>query len=309
MSLARRILMVGGTVSCALGTGYLMQYGLSDTPSLDQTTASGQQADDEVMRELEGIVLTSATPQEAEQTLKADLLVQPEPEPVTPEPARAEDCAIKATAEPVPMASVALSVAAPCNVNERLTVHHSGLMFTDVTDAFGRLDITVPALSETAVFILAFENNKGTVARTEVADLDAYDRVALQWKGPAGFQMHALEFGAAYGQKGHVWAGTEAHGLGQVARLGTPAAPTSQLVEIYTFPSGQAAQSGTIALTIEAEVTADNCGRDINAQSFDLRDGGRLRSRDLVLSMPDCGATGDFLVLNNLVEDLKIAAK
>ena len=34
----------------------------------------------------------------------------------------------------------------------------------------------------------------------------------------------------------------------------------------------------------------------------------RLRTQDLTLAMPDCQATGDFLVLNNLLENLKIAA-
>ena len=37
--------------------------------------------------------------------------------------------------------------------------------------------------------------------------------------------------------------------------------------------------------------------------------GYRLRFRELSLKMPDCGATGEFLVLDNLLEDLKIAAR
>ncbi len=34
-----------------------------------------------------------------------------------------------------------------------------------------------------------------------------------------------------------------------------------------------------------------------------------METRDLILSVPDCDAVGDFLVLNNLVDDLKIAGK
>ena len=34
-----------------------------------------------------------------------------------------------------------------------------------------------------------------------------------------------------------------------------------------------------------------------------------LRVRDLSLSIPACDGVGDFLVLKNLVEDLKIAAR
>ncbi|UWQ79252.1 hypothetical protein K3725_18470 [Leisingera sp. S132] len=60
-------------------------------------------------------------------------------------------------------------------------------------------------------------------------------------------------------------------------------------------------------MTAEAEVTGRNCGQDIIAQALRLT-GGRLTSRDLVMVMPDCEAQRSFLVLNNLLEDLKIAA-
>ena len=58
----------------------------------------------------------------------------------------------------------------------------------------------------------------------------------------------------------------------------------------------------------EAEVTAQNCGQVIEAQSLELGDGGRLRTQYLTMTAPDCDAIGDFLVLNNLVDDPKIAA-
>jgi hypothetical protein len=54
-------------------------------------------------------------------------------------------------------------------------------------------------------------------------------------------------------------------------------------------------------------VTKINCGRDIQAQSLEMRDAGQLKSQNLSLSVPGCDAVGDFLVLNNLLEDLKVA--
>jgi hypothetical protein len=56
-------------------------------------------------------------------------------------------------------------------------------------------------------------------------------------------------------------------------------------------------------------VTDRNCGRDISAQSLEMRASGGLRTRELELSIPNCTALGDFLVLNNLMDDLKIAAR
>jgi hypothetical protein len=96
---------------------------------------------------------------------------------------------------------------------------------------------------------------------------------------------------------------------GDVVRLGKLGNSTSRVAEIYSVPRDQLARSDAISLTIEAEVTAANCDRDIAAQSLELRANRSLRMRDLTLSMPSCDATGDFLVLNNLVEDLKIAGK
>lgn len=221
-------------------------------------------------------------------------------------------CELSVRAQPAEMASVRLAIDAPCNCNERLTVHHTGMMFTDTTDAAGHLAVTVPALSEHAVFIVQLDSGKTGVATAEVPTLGDYDRVALQWRGDAGFQIHAREFGADYGSEGHIWPGhpaaSDARLSGTMTVLGEADTLNPNLVQIYTFPIRTAKQTGTVALSVEAEVTKANCGRDIAAQSLELRDGGRVRTQDLVLSMPDCSAKGDFLVLNNLVDDLKIAA-
>jgi hypothetical protein len=187
------------------------------------------------------------------------------------------------------------------------------MMFTAVTDGAGNLQLDVPVLNEKAIFVLAFANGKGAVAQTRVPDVAGYDRVVVQWSGREGFQIHALEFGASYGDLGHVWSGSAqtaedaANGWGFVTRLGDVETLAPQIVEIYSFPNATSERTGTIALSIETEVTDANCGRDITAESLELVAGGGLRTRDLVLSVPDCSAIGDFLVLNNLVDDLKIA--
>ena len=102
---------------------------------------------------------------------------------------------------------VNLTLEASCLPRERVTVHHSGMVFSQTTDAAGGLDLTVPALAKDAVFILAFTNGDGAMAQTVVEEVDDYDRMVLQWRGDTGFQIHAREFGAEYGEDGHVWSG------------------------------------------------------------------------------------------------------
>ncbi|NVK12833.1 MAG: hypothetical protein HWE35_01515 [Rhodobacteraceae bacterium] len=49
---------------------------------------------------------------------------------------------------------VKLSVEAPCRPHERLTVHHSGMIFTVSLNGTGRYDSLVPAFTRTAVFLV-----------------------------------------------------------------------------------------------------------------------------------------------------------
>lgn len=314
MALLGKLLTIGGTLGCAVSTSYLALNGLanpaySDGVSEQVVTAPLEVSDIEVsvLSGLRNITLTSVTtPQSGtDQPGAATLRAAPK----LPGPTGHADCKVTATATEAPMASVNLSVSAPCHGNRPVIVHHSGLAFTEITSPDGRLDVAVPALAENAVFVVALDDRHGAAASTRVSGLDGYDRIALQWAGKAGFQIHALEFGASYGEVGHVWADPTARGQGRVTHLGDPDLPESQVVEIYSFPSGTTGNSGTIALTLEAEVTDSNCGQSFSAQSLELRENTPLRFRDLSLTMPDCSAIGDFLVLDNLLEDLTIAAR
>jgi len=293
----RLIIMSGATLVTALGLGFAMQQGTAAR----QWDAPQVAVEAELI--LQDITLTSAAPVKAPAAVKREIL--------TVEAKASEvSCDVTATVTPAEQANVDLIFSAPCHDNTRVTVHHSGLMFTAVTDDAGNLSMQVPALTETAVYIVELASGQGAVASTRVVGLDQIDRVALQWTGNSGFEIHAREFGAEYGQAGHVWSGADISGqASQVQRLGDASQLAPRLVEVYSFARNMADASGTVALSIEAEVTAINCGREISAQTLELREGKKLRTRDLVLSMPNCNAIGDFLVLNNLVEDLKIATR
>lgn len=328
-----KILTVGCTLCCALGIGYLMQHSVpiyrapqSPKPmSIQQAVLEPHgvsDVDDYAIFDVQDITLTSARPNlpaprrlshvslEYDHVGRAltsthDVLPQTPFDPDIPQ----LGCAITTTTTAAPMANVALSIDAPCYGNQRVTVHHSGLIFTETTDLEGQLKVTIPALSENAVFVVDFGNGIGAVAMRQVEDLAEFGRVALQWDGPAGFQIHAREFGAGYGETGHMWSGATTQGQGMSTQLGIVDTLAPKLVEIYSYPMAGSDRSGSVALSIETEVTNDNCSRDFVAQSLEMRAGNPLRTRDLSLSIPNCTATGDFLVLNNLVEDLKIASK
>lgn len=324
----RRIITVGGTLFCAWGIGYLMQTNAQEAPPEPADLSAPEVVmlplDDMPKPELEisDITLTSAlTIAAPEPVFLPDApvilasLAEDAPIAALPQEETAPTfaCSYSVKAAPGAAAMVSLTIDAPCAANDRFTVHHNGMMFTDVTDEKGQRTLDVPALSANAVYIVSFADGEGAVAAADVTSVEFYDRVILQWTGQSGLQLHALEYGATYDEDGHVWAG-DANELSAAARgeggfivqYGKDLENARQ-AEVYSFPSGTTPRAGEVQLSLEAEVTAANCGRDIEAQTIQMSSQGDLKVQDIVLSMPDCSTVGDFLVLKNLLNDLKIA--
>ncbi|KUF10676.1 hypothetical protein [Pseudoponticoccus marisrubri] len=327
MARFKSYILGGATLICALAIGYVMQFGLA-LPG--QSAAAPDQALDVTDIQPASSAVQPRLPVDAAQdqalpdqtvTLAAvDAALEDE----TPElgdlpgnpAAGGFDCGVELVAKPAAGAMADLTLTAPCKASERVTFHHQGLMFTETVQPDGTLSLSVPALAQQAVFIASFANGDGAMAMLEVSSLDFYDRVAVQWTGGAGLQLHAREYGAAYFTDGHVWAAASgdlaaaARGEGGfLVRLGAADAPKALLAEIYSFPSGTARTEGEIAISVEAEVTEANCDQTVEAQTLELRGPEGLRVRDLTLDIPACDSTGDFLVLKNLVEDMKIAGR
>lgn len=225
------------------------------------------------------------------------------------------DCDARLDATVTDAAMVELTLSAPCSIDARATIHHQGMLFTLFTDSAGEARVTVPALAETAVFIADISGSDGAMAMVQVPEVALYDRAVLQWQGNAGLELHAREFGAAYGSEGHVWhtaardAGAATDAAGFLTRLGEPAAEEPLMAEVYTFPTGKVARDGEVILSAEIEITEANCGRDVYAQSLQMGPSMETTALDLTLTLPGCDASGDFLVLQNMFEDLKLAAR
>lgn len=299
--LSKQVILTSAlTLAVALGIGAYMQAAGSGWlgGSVSALEPELPRDPDTVQLRLDKITLTSAPP-------AAD---RAETAPHSAEPVPAVSCPMTAIAEAAAMAMVKLTVSAPCHALERLTVHHSGMSFTAALDSSGRFTAQVPALARRAVFITETTSGGSAVAAADVEGLETIERVVLHWSGNSGFEIHAREFGAAYGGAGHVWHGAAAQaGAGRIDRLGSGSQLEPRFAEFYSLPTRLPGRSGSVALSAEAEVTGLNCGRDISIQALQLS-GGRLSSRDLMMVMPDCNETGSFLVLNNLLEDLKITA-
>ena len=240
---------------------------------------------------------------------------------VVPEAANSDvvagpDCDVSLKAETGAAAMVMLTLSAPCAPENAVTFHHQGMMFTLMTDAAGAAQVEVPALAEVSVFLAAFENGPGAAATTMVPEILTFDRAVLQWQGANGLELHSLEFGADYGDAGHVWADAPRDASivgngagGYLTRLGDPSAPNPLIAEIYTVPSNSAAQDGQVDLSVEIEVSEANCGRDISAQSIQVSPDAMPTALDLTMTLPGCDSVGEFLVLNAMLHNVVVASK
>jgi hypothetical protein len=90
--------------------------------------------------------------------------------------------------------------------------------------------------------------------------------------------------------------------------LGNPGVFSPELAEVYSFPADRMSSDGVVRLVVEAGVTEGTCSQAITGRTIEVGADGETREVALELQMPDCDATGGYLVLKNLLQDMKIAS-
>ncbi len=224
-------------------------------------------------------------------------------------------CAAEMKATPSGNGMIRISLYAPCNGSEPVTLRHAGLGFTEVNTSTGRLTVELPALTATANVEVILQSGVRISTQVNVPDAEAYRRVVLVWRGETGLHIHAQEFGAALGTVGHVWAGAPGRpDLGANARggymmvLGNRELGNATRAEVYTFPAALTDREGVVRLSVQAEINNTNCGGMLAAETLQPDGFGGVISSDLTLRVPDCNKVGEYLVLKNILRDLKIAS-
>lgn len=225
------------------------------------------------------------------------------------------NCSPVMTAETAAGAMVRLSLSSECHADTEAVIHHNGMMISITLDESGVNNFDFPAMTETALFMAEFPDGAVAIASTEVASLSFYDRVALQWQGEAGLELHAYEFGAEFNSEDHVWRtnprSMDHAALGEggfLVSLGNGTSSEAYGAEVYTFPTATSRQNGSVTMNVEVVVTEGNCGQTVEASALNAKQDQGLNVRNLTIEMPDCDAVGDILMLNNLVEDLIIGS-
>ncbi|MDE3028313.1 MAG: hypothetical protein KGH84_07945 [Paracoccaceae bacterium] len=280
----------------------------------------------------------SITPLSASQPLTEPLNPPTLPAPITPSTASATDAVAATPDTPAPVAALScnpklalnvgpsamieMSLTAPCAKNARVVILDGGLSVTGLTSDTGALSVELPAMASAATVSVRLPGGDLVTATAAVPEMNLYDRVAVQWMGDDSFALHALEFGANFGERGDISAqhprtpsaATQDKG-GFLTQLGDGTVPAPMEAQVYTFPTGISSKAGSVKILIEAPVTAQTCGHDMLAQTLQSVQGTGAdiitKSSDLTLSMPACdsGANGQFVELTDLVPDMVVASR
>lgn len=221
--------------------------------------------------------------------------------------AEVDACAVWLVVTAASHAMLDMSLFAPCDGGERVEISHAGLRFDARIGDDGQLALIVPALAVQAELAVTFDDGRTSHDAVEVADAGLYDRVAIQWQGPAVLGLNAYEFGADFGSDGHIHpANAAAPGdaaQGFLISLGDE----SGHAQIYSFPTGLSARAGEVVLELEVAVTDASCGQPLHVNTHEVLAGIDVTPREIQLEMPECDGQGGFLVLKNLLPELTIA--
>lgn len=208
-------------------------------------------------------------------------------------------------------AMIGVTLVSPCHKSERVVLKHAGLAITARTTETGVLFTDMPALEESATIEVLFKDGDSVTGSLKVPEVAKLRRFAVQWQADDAFQIHAFEDDTGYGGPGDVTRATPhrpAAGLptdgGFLTILGDDTTELPLMAELYTFPADIKVSP---AVVVEAAVTAKACGRELLGETLTSM-AGKVSVADLSVSMPECSAVGDYLVLKNLVPEMNIAS-
>lgn len=213
------------------------------------------------------------------------------------------ECTVTTSIMPLAGAIIALDIRAPCDAGTRADIFQGDLQITISLDDDGRAQINVPALSAEPTVAVAVEGRTPVSALAQVSDIDGYSRTVLHWQGDMALELHAFETrGASYGGPGHVSPANPAgiarvlsRSGGYITTLGDISLDDAHIAQVYTVPADK-----SVEISIEAPVTASNCTHEVTAGTIRIAPGVDTLAQDVTLTMPDCDATGDYVMLDQL---------
>ena len=250
------------------------------------------------------------------QVLQASLPAVPV-SPVISAPAQNSACQIALSATARSGANIALDITAACKPNQMVTIEHSGLAFSVLTDAQGAASVLLPAMETEAEVSVWFEDQSSSHTTVTVRDMDSIVRAGVTWQADMNLDLSAIEFGAAIGSEGHItpesprdYRTSRIKGGGYLVQLGDPSLVGGAQAEVYTLPTARNQQRGTIAMSVVIRDVAPVCGQTISAKTVRTREDRSAGVRNVRFNVPSCNTmVSGSLALPSAIDDIRLAGR
>lgn len=184
-----------------------------------------------------------------------------------------------------------VQIFAPCLPYDTVDFEHESMAFTAPLTMTGELSFTLPALSDRARLKATLSDGTTLSADVFVPDTRHFARVALQWDGK---------------DPGTLIARVPKSLSGKVIQLGESNDRNGKILSVFSSKINNLQASGVVRLSLRAPVTLANCSVGHAARVRQIVSGVVLSSYDITMSGPGCGAVGQILELNNVLQDLKL---
>lgn len=221
------------------------------------------------------------------------------------------ECTGKLHLAPTADGMIDLHMVTPCETMARAMVEHAGMTFTLKTSATGVAQVMLPAMTVNADVTVMFDSGLTLRESVVVPAAASHDRLVVQWQGNDAFALHVYEFGAKFGDSGHLSrANPTAVGAevsGRLALLGDPTVLWPMMAEVYTYPANHTWHDGSVRIETEALITADTCARDVFAENL-MSTAGVVRSvAEISATLPPCDGNDGFIVLHHDLTQMQSA--
>lgn len=175
--------------------------------------------------------------------------------------------------QPLAAGRMRVAIAAGCRAREDVHLVYGGADQIARLDDSGRLTWVLDAFAgDKDQLELRFDGGVKSTVPVKANDLDRVSKVAVVWQRPVDLDLHAFEYAALAGSRGHVWAGaagtsdaaasavgSERKGRGflSTANDGTGA---GDRVEVYTFVHAEVQAAGAVGLALDHATRGDDPG-------------------------------------------------
>lgn len=247
--------------------------------------------------------------------VQASLLASPLSPTVTA-PVQNSACDIVIGASEQSGAMIGLEILAICKPDQMVTISHSGLSYSVMTNAQGYVITQMPAMVRDATVEVRFADQSSASTDLTITALDTVVRIGVSWQASMDLDLNALEFGAATGSEGHIWAQAPSDfrtsrfkGGGYLLQLGDPGLERGALAEVYTLPVSRTQERGTVSMSLTLKDSTNICGQSVTAKTVRTREDGSAGIRNIRFTIPPCGTATSAFVIPSAVDDIRLAGR